>query len=80
MRLKSTPRNGLLRQQELAELFGTTPQTIIAWEREGMKPVYRHGNYVLFDPAACMKWLYHERKDGKTMPNKWQKSRGKNGK
>lgn len=72
MQLKSIKRSQLLRQQELAEALGTTAQTIVAWEKEGLRPEYRRGTFVLYDPVKVKRWLFLERQSRRTMPNKWR--------
>lgn len=79
IKLKSTPRDRLLRQQELADYIGVTVQTVIAWEKEGLRPEYRRGTFVLYDPVKVNRWLYAERVEKRTMPNKWLRQGACNG-
>ena len=74
MRLKSMTRNNLLRQQELADALGTTAQTIVAWEKEGLPPFYRKGTFVLYDIKRVERWLYKDRSLRRTDPGRWRKN------
>lgn len=73
MQLKSIARNQVLRQRELARALGTTEQTIFAWRKEGLRPFYQHGGYLLFRLKDVEDWLY-KRRLKRTTPTRWAKA------
>ena len=78
MQLRSMTMDKLMTQVELAEELGVTPQTIVAWQNEGLKPDFRRGKFILYEPKKVRRWLYAER-ERPTNEKMWKKNPNRRG-